>query len=72
MLRIVVVLFACVAALVAQQRVPLDGSWEIRAETPTVGAWRPVAVPAAFEEALGEGFDGVARYRRSLPVPATR
>jgi hypothetical protein len=72
MLRLVVVLFACVAALAAQQRVPLDGSWEIRPETPTVGAWRPVAVPAAFEAALGVDYDGVARYRRRLSLPPQR
>jgi hypothetical protein len=72
MLRLVVVLFACVTGLAAQQRVPLDGSWEIRPETPTAGAWRPVAVPAAFEEALGVDYDGVARYRRQLPLPTKR
>ena len=59
------------APLLAQQRSSLNGSWEIApvAATGTLGAWQPIEVPGAFETALGVTFDGVARYRRTLPLP---
>ncbi|MCB9878517.1 MAG: hypothetical protein H6835_13045 [Planctomycetes bacterium] len=50
----------------AQTRIPLDGTWQIRPEN-APDAWRDVQVPAAFETALGAAFDGVARYRLTLP-----
>lgn len=61
------------ASLLAQDRVPLDGTWELCREQ---GEARPydlkVQVPATFETALGIDFDGVAWYRRSLPLDASR
>lgn len=57
--------------LAAQARVPLDGAWQIRPENDADG-WRAVQVPAAFETALGVVFDGVAVYRRTLPLPAEK
>jgi len=57
------------AILAAQMRLPLDGEWQIALETQGgPGAFdRTVAVPAAFETMLGV-FDGVAWYRRALPL----
>jgi hypothetical protein len=63
------VLVAGVAA--AQQRVSLNGEWQLAAELPDAKPVR-VQVPAAFETALGVGFDGAARYRRTLPLPPQR
>ncbi|MBL8752240.1 MAG: hypothetical protein JNK15_02980 [Planctomycetes bacterium] len=61
------VLVLLLGSVVAQQRVPLDGTWQVRPEADANG-WRDVAVPAAFETALGIEFDGVAIYRRTLPA----
>jgi hypothetical protein len=73
MLRLLAaVALVSISPAVAQRRVTLDGEWQIRAETPAAGAWRPVVVPSAFETALGIAFDGVARYRRALPLPSQR
>ncbi len=63
-----------IAALTpAQQRTSLSGSDGLAGSDWTVDG-RPVTVPAAFETALGNDFDGVARYRRTfrLPAKATR
>lgn len=58
----------------AQIRVPLDGEWQLAVEKP--GAERAydrtTTVPSAFETTLGPAFDGVAWYRRTLPLPAER
>ncbi|MCB1676596.1 MAG: hypothetical protein KDI01_09905 [Halioglobus sp.] len=54
--------FVFAAALGAQQRTSLNGEWTIDG--------KPVRVPGAFETALGVDFDGIARYRRELPLPA--
>jgi hypothetical protein len=54
----------------AQERIALDGRWELGAEGSN-GAHEytlSVSVPAAFETVLGTGFDGVAWYRRTLPL----
>jgi hypothetical protein len=66
----VVVAFA-VVPLAAQQRQSLAGEWQIRVEAEP-DAWRAITVPRAFETVLGERFDGVARYRRTLPLPAQK
>ena len=68
------ILAACLfatAALPAQERIRLDGTWEVApvAADGMAGAWQPIEVPSAFETALGVRFDGVARYRRTLTVP---
>lgn len=59
-------------AVVAQQRQSLDGPWQIAAEAAdgTTNQFLPIQVPSAFETVLGPDFDGVARYRRTLPLPA--
>lgn len=72
MLRFALVLVSTVPWLLAQQRVLLTGGWQIRPEADAAAAWRDIAVPAAFETTLGTDFDGVARYRRDLPVPTPR
>jgi len=59
------------ATVAAQTRVPLDGEWQLALEAQAGGPGafdRGVAVPAAFETALGVAFDGVAWYRRALPL----
>lgn len=75
-MRLLAVLAALTPILVAQQRVSLAGEWQIAPVAAGAGggepAWHPVQVPAAFETALGTTFDGVARYRRTLPLPATK
>jgi len=58
------------AAATAQQRISLDGTWQVRPEPG--GSYRPVHVPGAFEVVLGDDFDGAARYRRKLPLPDQR
>jgi hypothetical protein len=58
------------APVVAQTRVSLDGEWQIRRDGEPQ-AWQPIRVPAAFETVLGTTFDGIAVYRRTLPLPAT-
>lgn len=60
------------ALLPAQQRIALDGIWQLRPEADADTGFEPVQVPAAFETVLGVEFDGVARYRRTLPLPETR
>ncbi len=75
-----VALLVAVAAF-AQQRIPLNGPWEIAPEpaaaaTATAGTRsappprydQTVTVPSAFETALGVDFDGVAWLRRTLPL----
>ncbi|MBM4016392.1 MAG: hypothetical protein FJ293_15690 [Planctomycetes bacterium] len=54
----------------AQQRESLDGAWQIGVPTPAAGLRydKTVAVPGAFEAALGVEFDGVAWLRRTLPL----
>lgn len=59
------------ASATAQLRIPLDGPWELAVETDAALAPvfdRTVVVPSAFETALGTAFDGVAWYRRKLPL----
>lgn len=70
-MRVLVAALLAASSLLGQQRVALGGRWEIRAERDGA-AWQPVDVPAAFETALGVDFDGIARYRRPLPLPAVR
>ncbi|MFY9341867.1 MAG: sugar-binding domain-containing protein [Planctomycetota bacterium] len=59
------------APALAQIRVPLDGEWQVRRDDEPQG-WRAIQVPSAFETVLGTTFDGVAVYRRSLPLPAAK
>jgi hypothetical protein len=58
------------AAVAAQERSSLAGTWELagepRDEARSYG--KQVAVPAAFETALGTAFDGAAWYRIKLPL----
>jgi Glycosyl hydrolases family 2/Glycosyl hydrolases family 2, sugar binding domain len=73
MTRALVLLSLLTTALLGQQRLSLAGTWQIRAEPAAAdAAWREIAVPSAFETALGITFDGIARYRRQLPLPAQR
>ena len=58
----------------AQQRLRLDGDWEIAAERvagerPAQG-WATTVVPGSFERHFGPDFDGVAWYRLRLRRPA--
>src|SRR5690606_32513813 len=60
--------------LAAQQRLRLDGDWEIAAESkpgerPAQG-WAATVVPGSFERHFGPDFDGVAWYRLRLRRPA--
>jgi hypothetical protein len=67
------VLFASAGLLAAQQRIPLDGTWNARSEPLDANQTaRPIQVPAAFETAFGTTFDGVVHYERTLPYPAAR
>jgi hypothetical protein len=59
---------ALAAAAAAQQRQSLAGEWQIQAQAEGAPVLS-VRVPAAFETALGTAFDGVATYRRALPLP---
>ena len=61
MINRLVVVVALTAAVVAQQRMPLDRGWTVQAgaEAPELAA--RVGVP--FEKYLGVDFDGVATYR---------
>ncbi len=65
------VFVCCAIAVTAQERVSLDGTWSVRRDQDgkAVEPALPVQVPAAFETSLGIDFDGVAWYRRELPVP---
>lgn len=65
---------ALMSTAVAQQRVSLAGSWQIApiAKDGTAGAELAIVVPSPFETALGTNYDGVARYRRVLPLPPER
>jgi hypothetical protein len=60
--------------LLAQERVSLDGAWTLRAEPLDEShlSLKNTVVPGAFETTLGPTFDGVAWYRRALPLPAER
>lgn len=64
-----------------QDRLPLEGEWQIApapaaaassgseaSRAPPLNYDRTVTVPSAFETALGVEFDGVAWYRRTLPL----
>lgn len=59
-------------ALSAQQRIDLDGIWQIKSEQEPDASYQPIHVPGAFETVLGQNFDGVARYRLRLPLPKDR
>jgi hypothetical protein len=73
MMRALVLLSLLPTALPGQQRVSLAGTWQIRPEQAAADAgWQAIVVPSAFESALGTTFDGIARYRRPLPLPAQR
>lgn len=60
-------------------RIPLDGEWQCRPlpgkkekgtrEGGEESGWRPIRVPACFEEVLGSGFDGDVEYRREFRLP---
>lgn len=64
---------ATLAATVATQtRTSLDGIWQIRREQDPEASYQPIHVPNAFETVLGTQFDGIARYRRRLPLPDQR
>lgn len=71
-LRCVLVVLALLASLAAQDVIPLDGRWQLARE-PAPSKERvydlEVDVPATFETALGDAFDGVAWYRRRLELP---
>lgn len=67
---LLLVLWASACLLPAQQRISLDGVWQVRDEAG--GAFQPVHVPGAFEAVLGTDFDGRARYRKQLPLPDKR
>lgn len=62
------------AAVLAQQRISLAGSWQIAAiaKDGKEGAEVAITVPSEFETALGTNYDGIARYRRVLPLPPQR
>ncbi len=73
-------ILACLALAVAlavetpsRHELVLDGVWQITtADAASPDAeWIPARVPAAFEEALGTQFDGIATYRTSFTVPDT-
>ncbi|MEO6595062.1 MAG: sugar-binding domain-containing protein [Planctomycetota bacterium] len=61
-------------ALAAQERVSLDGSWTLRAEPLDEShlSLKTTSVPNPFETTLGTTFDGIAWYRRTLPLPTER
>jgi hypothetical protein len=65
---------ACASGLAAQQRLSLAGTWELAVEADGAASAfdRRIEVPGPFETALGTSFDGVARYRRTLPLPKER
>ncbi|MEQ1631453.1 MAG: sugar-binding domain-containing protein, partial [Planctomycetota bacterium] len=56
---------------VAQDRASLDGVWSL-AHDAAAGTERTydqtITVPSAFETVLGHAFDGIAWYRRTLPL----
>lgn len=69
-LLVVLAVVGLATASVAQQRARLEHGWELAVETvpgerPSEG-WRKVELPGAFEDVLGEKFDGVAWYRIAL------
>lgn len=63
-------LLALATTVTAQRRLSLDGTWDIAAEPRDEARSydRKVAVPGPFEAELGTAFDGVAWYRRLLPL----
>ena len=67
-------LLALPTTILAQQRVSLAGAWQVApiGQDGTAGAEVAIDVPSPFETALGTNYDGVARYRRVLPLPAER
>jgi hypothetical protein len=71
-LRIAVALASTLlGCLSAQERISLDGVWSSRSEPLDDANPAPheTNVPAAFETVYGPQFDGVVRYRRTLPLP---
>ena len=72
-LRAALALLLPLAFLPGQERIPLDGTWRLAAGAdPAALQWeREVVVPAPFEDALGTDFDGIAWYRRALPLRAS-
>lgn len=60
------------SGLVGQERLPLTSGWTMAAEADPTSPPRAVDLPSTFEAALGPTFDGVARYRLRLPLPAER
>lgn len=62
----------CAPGLAAQERLPLRDGWTITAEGLAGAEPRPVTLPHTFEDVFGSQFDGVARYRLRLPLPAAR
>lgn len=72
MARAGLVLAWAATSTAAQQRESLDGAWQIGVPVTAAGLRydKTVAVPGAFEAALGVGFDGVAWLRRTLPLRA--
>lgn len=69
-LQVAAVVSLAPARAAAQERIELDGAWQIAAAVPAepLRYDKTCVVPGAFEEALGVGFDGVAWLRRSLPL----
>ncbi|MBK8100487.1 MAG: hypothetical protein IPK26_25600 [Planctomycetes bacterium] len=65
---VVVAVLAAFAA--AQERVSLDGNWQLAsdAQQEALVFDKTASVPAPFEDALGAAFDGVAWYQRTLPL----
>ncbi len=71
--RAIVVSCLLVLPLAAQQRVPLDGLWQLGRDVPAAPERvydLAIEVPSTFETVLGHTFDGVAWYRRTLPLSA--
>jgi hypothetical protein len=66
-------LLPSLAAQSPPTRISLDGVWQLAPEPrdPKQPWPHQAAVPAAFEQVLGAAFDGVAWYRRLLPLTAT-
>ncbi|MSR37927.1 MAG: hypothetical protein EXS02_03710 [Planctomycetes bacterium] len=56
--------------LLAQDRISLDGSWDLATEPRDAARSYPktAEVPGTFETELGISFDGVACYRHALPL----
>ena len=71
LMRALLAILCLLSAVAGQQRLPLDGTWQLRTGEPDApgGAYDlAVEVPAAFETVLGANFDGVAWYRLPLSL----